>query len=488
MKSPSFTLPPVFHISSLPQLDEEAAVARPVPSIPSAPSTKYKTATHKVDLAHSSERTQATLTRAKEYILPVYARPDFVLSHGKGSYVWDTEGKKYLDFSAGIAVNALGHADEGVSKVLTEQSQKLLHTSNVYHNEWAAKLAELLVTLTQKEGGLGYSTEKSATDGNTPGVKVFFSNSGTEANEGALKIARKVGKDRWAANALGRSWDSKDCTKTRIACFESSFHGRSMGALSVTSTSKYQLPFAPLLPGIDVGKVNDFDGLSSLVGEDTCAVIVEPIQGEGGINAAHTEWLIALRKRCDEVGAVLIFDEIQCGLYRTGTLWAHSPLPVECHPDIVTMAKPLANGYPIGSVLIRDSVASTMTAGTHGTTFGGSPIACAVGFHVLSRLSDRPFAAQIAETSAYLSGRLSQLPNWFPDILQPTIRGKGLILGLGFKDEKDPGRLVSLARERGVFVLTAGRDAVRLVPSLNVGKTEVDLAVDVIESCLGEMQ
>ncbi|KAJ3715611.1 acetylornithine aminotransferase [Lentinula guzmanii] len=464
------------------------AVPRPVPSIPSAPSTKYKTATHKVDSDHISERTQATLTRAKEYILPVYARPDFVLSHGKGSYVWDTEGKKYLDFSAGIAVNALGHADEGVSKVLTEQSQKLLHTSNVYHNEWAAKLAELLVTLTQKEGGLGYSTEKSATDGNTPGVKVFFSNSGTEANEGALKIARKVGKDRWAANASGRSWDSKDCTKTRIACFESSFHGRSMGALSVTSTAKYQLPFAPLLPGIDVGKVNDFDGLSSLVGEDTCAVIVEPIQGEGGINAAHTEWLIALRKRCDEVGAVLIFDEIQCGLYRTGTLWAHSPLPVECHPDIVTMAKPLANGYPIGSVLIRDSVASTMTAGTHGTTFGGSPIACAVGFHVLSRLSDRPFVAQIAETSAYLSGRLSQLPKWFPDILQPTIRGKGLILGLGFKDEKNPGRLVSLARERGVFVLTAGRDAVRLVPSLNVGKTEVDLAVDVIESCLGEMQ
>lgn len=175
----------------------------------------------------------------------------------------------------------------------------------------------MLVSLTQKEGGLGYSG--GDIDSNTPGAKVFFANSGTEANEGALKIARKVGKDRWAANGPGRSWDSKECTKTRIACFESSFHGRSMGALSVTTTTKYQLPFVPLLPGIDIGKVNDFGGLNALVGEDTCAVIVEPIQGEGGINAATAEWLVALRKRCDEVGAVLIFDEIQVCFYLTVT-------------------------------------------------------------------------------------------------------------------------------------------------------------------------
>jgi acetylornithine aminotransferase len=196
-----------------------------------------------------------------------------------------------------------------LAQVLAEQSLKLLHTSNVYHNEWAGKLAELIVTLTQKEGGLGYSSNGHLSD--SSGAKVFFSSSGTEANEAALKIARKVGKDRWAAKAPGRSWDSKDCTKTRIACFESSFHGRSMGALSVTSTSKYQLPFTPLIPGIDVGKLNDIDGLQELVGGDTCAVIVEPIQGEGGINVASTEWLAALRARCDEVGAVLIFDEIQ---------------------------------------------------------------------------------------------------------------------------------------------------------------------------------
>jgi len=316
---------------------------------------------------------------------------------------------------------------------------------------------------------------------NDAGAKVFFSNSGTEANEGALKIARKVGKDRWAESAPNRSWDDASCTKTRIVCFENSFHGRSMGALSVTSNPKYQKPFTPLIPGVDVGKLNNFEGLESLVGENTCAVIVEPVQGEGGIHEASEEWLRALRKRCDEVRAVLIFDEIQCGLYRTGTLWAHSRLPADCHPDIVTMAKPLANGYPIGAVLIRDSVAATMTTGTHGTTFGGSPLACALGHHVLTRLSSPVFRAQMEDVSIYLGERLSKLPEWYPSI---DIRGRGFIRGLGFKDASIPGKIAELARERGVFVLTAGADAVRLVPSLTVGKEEVALAVDVLESCL----
>jgi acetylornithine aminotransferase len=190
-----------------------------------------------------------------------------------------------------------------------EQAGKLLHTSNVYHHEWSGKLAELLVTLTQSEGGLGFKAgAASATDA---GAKVFFANSGTEANEAALKIARKVGKDRWAAAAPGRTWDSADCTKTRIVCLERSFHGRSMGALSVTSNPKYQIPFTPLIPGIDVGKLNEFEGLDRLITDDTCGVIVEPIQGEGGVHRASEEWLRAVRRRCDEVGAVLIFDEIQ---------------------------------------------------------------------------------------------------------------------------------------------------------------------------------
>ncbi|KAJ7667757.1 acetylornithine aminotransferase [Mycena polygramma] len=416
--------------------------------------------------------TQALLDLSATYVLPVYARPNFVLSHGHGSYVYDTAGKRYLDFSAGIAVNALGHADEGVVKVIAAQAGKLLHTSNVYHNEWAPRLAQLLVTLTQREGGLGFAR------GTEPGggAKVFFSNSGTEANEGALKIARKVGKDRGGAG------------KMRIACFEGGFHGRSMGALSVTTNPKYQAPFAPLVPGIDVGRLNDIEGLEKLVTDETCAVIVEPIQGEGGVNSANAEWLAALRSRCDAVGAVLIFDEIQCGLYRSGTMWAHSALPTECHPDVVTMAKPLANGYPIGAVLLRDSIAATMTAGTHGTTFGGSPLACAVGHHVLTRLADSAFTAQIAATSVYLGERLGELPGRFPGVLEAEVRGRGLIRGLGFLDAGHPGTVVEMARSRGVFVLTAGKNVVRIVPSLNVPREAVDTAIDVIGGCIADLQ
>jgi acetylornithine aminotransferase len=231
------------------------------------------------------------------------------------------------------------------------QSSKLMHASNLYYNEPVAALASLIVTLTQREGGLGYPAGAQHPTG-VPGAKVFFGNSGTEANEGALKVARKVGKDRGGS------------TKTEIVCFQQSFHGRTFGALSVTSTSKYQDPFVPLVPGVRVGELNRFEGLEELINENTCAVIVEPIQGEGGVNSANIEWMRKLVQRARETGAVVIFDEIQCGLYRTGTLWAHSAWPVECHPDIVTMAKPLANGYPIGAVLMRDVVTETMTAGT----------------------------------------------------------------------------------------------------------------------------
>ncbi|KAJ7283925.1 pyridoxal phosphate-dependent transferase [Mycena rebaudengoi] len=280
--------------------------ARRFVSSASTTNANATTATTADATAPTDAKTQRILALSAQYVLPVYARPPFVLSHGKGSHVWDTAGRRYVDFSAGIAVNALGHADEGVLRVISEQAGKLLHTSNVYHNEWSAQLAELLVTLTRREGGLGFARGSS-----TGGAKVFFSNSGTEANEGALKIARKVGKDRWAAAGAGRTWNDAACSKTRIACFENAFHGRSMGALSVTANAKYQAPFGPLVPGVDVGRVGDEGGLGALVGADTCAVIVEPIQGEGGVNVASEAWLAALRRRCDEVGAVLIFDEIQ---------------------------------------------------------------------------------------------------------------------------------------------------------------------------------
>ncbi|TBU32049.1 acetylornithine and succinylornithine aminotransferase [Dichomitus squalens] len=452
--------------------------------LPDKPSTRYTAVTHPEDPASITPKVKEIIDRSNAYILPVYARPPVVLAKGKGAYVWDVNGREYLDFSAGIAVNALGHGDEGLVEVLKTHAGTLLHTSNVYHHEQAGKLAELLITLTQKEGGLGFAPGSShaLTDG-TSGAKVFFSNSGTEANEGALKVARKVGKARWAA-ATGKPEDDPSCDKIEIVCFANAFHGRTMGALSVTSNPKYQKPFTPLIPGVRVGHLNDAVGLESLVGEKTCAVIVEPIQGEGGIHAADVNWLRALRKRCDEVGAVLIYDEIQCGLYRTGSLWAHSGVPIDGHPDIVTTAKPLANGYPIGAVLMRDEIAKVMTAGTHGTTFGGSPLACALGYHVLSRLSDEAFTANVKETGAYLRARLEFLAQWFSDILEEQVRGRGLILGLGFKDKSHPARVVELARERGVLLLTAGSDAVRIVPSLNIGAGEVGHAMDVLASCL----
>lgn len=453
---------------------------RKMSSSQSAPSTQYTSVTHPSPSSPTASAKQF-VEKANAYLLPVYARPNFVLSHGKGAWVWDTDGNKYLDFCAGIAVNALGHADDEFVKVMTTESGKLLHSSNLFHHQWSGQLAELLVTLTQRDGGLGW---EPGTSPSPAGAKVFFANTGTEANEGALKIARKIGKARWAQRT-GKAWDDASCDKYEIVCFENAFHGRSMGSLSVTSNPKYQKPFAPLIPGVRVGKLNVMQDIDALVGENTCAVIVEPIQGEGGIFPASEAFLRAIRKRCDETGAVLIFDEVQCGLYRTGRMWAHSASPADCHPDVVTMAKPLANGFPIGAVLMRDSIAEVMTVGTHGTTFGGSPLSCALGFHVLSRVSKRSFIANILETSAYLHERLSRLPGWFPEILEPSVRGRGLILGLGFRNKDHPGQVMGMARERGLLVLTAGKDAVRLVPSLNISRDEVDLAVDVLESCLG---
>ncbi|KAF9519281.1 hypothetical protein BS47DRAFT_85661 [Hydnum rufescens UP504] len=442
-------------------------------------STRYTAVTHPEDPKTVLPNVSAKIDRFSQYLLNTYARPPFILSHGRGSWVWDTSSRKYLDMSAGIAVNALGHADPELARIMGEQATKLMHTSNLYHNEWAGELAELLVKLTRRDGGLGW-TPSSDGDG---GARVFLANSGTEANEGALKIARKVGRDRWAAQNPGRS--AEESPKTRLVCFEHAFHGRSMGALSVTPNTKYQAPFQPLIPNVHAGALNDIEALEGLVTEDTCGVIVEPIQGEGGVRACSEEFLRALRKRCDAVGAVLIFDEIQCGLYRSGSLWAHSSMPTDCHPDIVTMAKPMANGFPLGAILTRDSIAEVMTVGSHGTTFGGSVLAARLGHHVLSRLSEPSFLASMNDVSKHLHSRLSVLPTLFPDVLEPHVRGRGFILGLPFKNREDPGKLVKLARERGVLLLTAGNDAVRIVPSLNVTRVEVDLAVDVTESSLG---
>ncbi|KAH8926682.1 acetylornithine and succinylornithine aminotransferase [Atractiella rhizophila] len=408
--------------------------------------------------------------------LPVFARVPLKVSRGKGCTIWDDSGRQYLDCSGGIAVTALGHADEGLTKILADQSSRLVHCSNLFWTEPSLKLTEDLVRLTLQHGGVGFSpsTERSGDTGSAS-LKAFITNSGTESNEAALKFARIHGK----THSPGKG-------KEEIVSFENSFHGRTFGSLSVTNQAKYQEPFAPLLPGIKVGKFNDIASLKDLITEKTCGVILEPIQGEGGIEGASLDWLKAVRARCDEVGAVLIYDEIQCGLGRTGKLWAHSSFPTSAHPDIVTSAKALGNGFPIGAVILRDSLASSITTGSHGTTYGGAPLQSAVGSYVLSRISEARFLAHVQEMGSCLEKRLQKMLEWFPELVQ-GIRGTGLIMGLRMRREGLEKTVMEEMRHRGVIVLTAGRNTVRIVPSLIITKEEIDHLCDVFESVLSTM-
>jgi len=435
-------------------------------------------------ISHPESRTnppasvRAHLEGRDRYLLQVFDRPPIVFEKGHGMHIWDSEGRKYLDFSAGIAVNALGHSDEGVAEVLKTQASTLMHASNIYHTPWSGKLAERLVRLTKENGGLGFAAESGKNNGENVDIQVFFSNSGTEANEGALKIAKKVGKERWAMKHKGRNWDATqdgECSKSGIVCFENGFHGRSMGSLSVTWNTKYQGPFQPLIPGVRVGRLNDMDSLD-LVNEDTCAVIIEPIQGEGGVHTANEMFLRDLRKRCESMGAVLIYDEIQSGLFRTGEMWAHGGLPVDCHPDMITVAKALGNGFPIGAVLMREEVGRVMGFGSHGTTFGGSALACAVGDYVVGRLS----SLDVKTAAEYLDNKLKELARDYPGRVH-GLRGRGLIRGIVVDN---PGEIMSRCREQGVLVLSAGIDAVRLLPSLTVTREDIDVAMAAIANSI----
>ncbi|KAI8343678.1 pyridoxal phosphate-dependent transferase [Chlamydoabsidia padenii] len=381
------------------------------------------------------------VARINQYTVTTYGRPDIILDRGKGSYVYDTLGREYLDFTAGIAVVGLGHADDGVAKVLADQAQKLVHTSNLYHNEHAGALAELLVETTNRHNG----------DKTPWASKIFLSNSGTEANEGALKFARKWGKHHGGNN------------KYKVVAFTNAFHGRSMGALSATFNPKYQAPFAPLIPGFVTAPYNDIDGALKVIDQDTCGVIIEPFQGEGGVHAASEPFLKALRQRCDRMDALLIYDEIQCGLGRTGKLWAHQHYGEDCQPDILTMAKPLANGIPIGAIMTSQKVGDMIKLGEHGTTFGGNPLASAVARHVVERLSDDSFLKAVDEKGKALKKDLQALQEKYSNVIK-QVRGQGLLLGVEFT--KDPSPLVKLARERGLLLVTAAGNTVRIVPPL----------------------
>ncbi|MBL8153792.1 MAG: aspartate aminotransferase family protein [Anaerolineae bacterium] len=380
-----------------------------------------------------------------DYVVQTYKRPPFLLTRGEGVHVYDSEGRAYLDWVAGIAVNALGYGDPGLTAAIQNASAGLIHTSNLYYTAPQAELAKQLV-------------EKSFAD------RVFFTNSGTEANEGALKFARK------AAYEKGRH------DQTEIVCFSGAFHGRTLGSLSITPKDKYQKPFHPLLSGVKVAEFNDLDSARAAIDERTAAVIVEPIQGEGGIHAATREFLAGLRALCDQVGAVLIFDEVQCGMGRSGKLWAHQHSGVT--PDIMTLAKPLAGGLPIGAILMTEAVASAMHVGEHGSTFAGGPLVTSVAAHILERVSQPEFLEHVSAVGDYLQERLSEINS----PLIRAVRGRGLMVALELTVEVGP--LVEAGYQNGLLLVNAGTHIVRFVPPLVIDKAHVDTLVEKLSTML----
>ncbi|KAH7133354.1 pyridoxal phosphate-dependent transferase [Dactylonectria estremocensis] len=403
-------------------------------------------------------RSAAIVNEHAPYMVATYARPPPVFVKGSGSWLWDIESRKYLDFTAGIAVNGLGHCDPEFTRLLHEQAKELVHASNLYYNPWTGALSKLLVEKTLQSGAMHEA------------AAVFVCNSGSEANEAAIKFARKAGK------VVEPSGD-----KHEIVSFQNGFHGRTMGSLSATPNPKYQQPFAPMVPGFKVGTYNDVAAIDDLVTDKTCGVIVEPIQGEGGLIAATDEFLIALAKRCRDVGAVLIYDEIQCGLSRTGTFWAHGNLPKEAHPDILTTAKALGNGFPIGAVIVTQDVADKMKVGDHGTTFGGNPLASRLAHYIVGRLSDKSIQDAVLARSKVFAERFAQLQAKYPDLVKEK-RGRGLILGLHLSE--DPSPIIKAARERGLLIITAGTNTLRFVPSLTITDDEINQGLDILDAAI----
>lgn len=370
-----------------------------------------------------------------DHIVQTYKRPPFLLVHGEGSTLFDSDGKSYQDWVAGIAVNALGYNDARLSQAIQAASMGLIHTSNLYYTAPQIELANMLV-------------EKSFAD------RVFFSNTGAEANEGAIKFARKVQYEKGLHD------------KTEIVCFTGAFHGRTMGAVALTPKEKYQKAFMPLMPGAVLAEYNNLESAKAAIGAKTAGVIIEPIQGEGGINIATPEFLKGLRELCAQHGAVLIFDEVQCGIGRTGKLWAHEWSGVT--PDIMTLAKPLAGGLPIGAILMTEAVANAMHAGEHGTTFGGGPLVTSVAKHVVQRISEPEFLAHVSEVGDYLVERLSEINS--PIIKE--VRGKGLMVALELT--LDVSGVIEKGYEHGLLMVNAGTNVIRFVPPLIIEKSNVD--------------
>ncbi|MDR0292277.1 MAG: aspartate aminotransferase family protein [Elusimicrobium sp.] len=376
---------------------------------------------------------------AKHY-LPVFGRYPIVLEKGNGAVLQDSDGKKYLDFFAGIAVSILGHNHPALVKAISEQASKLSHCTNYYHTEIQARLVEKLCSLS----GLD---------------RVFLSNSGTEAVEGAIKIARK--------------WGSVNGGKFKIISAADSFHGRTLAALTATGQPKFHKGFEPLPAGFEYAKFNDIKDLQNKFDSQTAAVILELVQGEGGINVATQEYISAAAKLCKERGALLIFDEIQTGICRTGKMFCFENYGVK--PDIMTLAKGLGGGLPVGAVLCSEAVSSAIHKGDHGSTFGGNPLACAAAVAVLETAEKENLAANAASCGAYLMEKLKKLPS-------KEVRGKGLLIGMELA--YDGGDIVKKCLERGLMINCTAGSVLRFVPPLIINKKDVDEAVKILESVL----
>lgn len=386
-----------------------------------------------------------------EVMFPCYTPMNMVIKKAHGSYVFDNEGNKYVDLTSGIAVNCLGHTPDGVQKVIKKTCKNLIHVSNIFCNEYTLSLAKKLTSLT------GYD-------------KVFFVNSGAEANETALKLARRVAFDDYGAE------------KNEIISFVNSFHGRTFFSVTVGGHESYSDGFGPKPAAITHIPYNDIATFEKTISDKTCAVILEPIQGEGGIIKADDAFLVKVRELCDKFHAALIFDEVQTGVARSGTLYAYEQTPVK--PDILTSAKGLASGLPIGAVLTYDNFAKHFVPGTHGSTFGGNALACSVGYYVLDKVSDKKFLENVKATSEYIKASIKKLDekhHVFDDV-----RGEGLLMGLVL-NKKYSGKLGALQKEcfkYKLLTLTAHGDVLRLAPALNIKKSVVDEAMKLLDKSL----
>ncbi|MCL5023824.1 MAG: acetylornithine transaminase [Nitrospirae bacterium] len=392
------------------------------------------------------------LEESNHYIMNTYTRFPLVLRKGRGMHVWSSDGKEYLDFVGGIAVNILGHCHPKVVIALQKQAQRLLHVSNLFHNEPQIKLAKLLV-------------EHSFAD------KVFFCNSGAEANEAAIKLARKYAKENMHGN------------RYEIITALNSFHGRTLATLTATGQKKFQKGFEPLVPGFRHVEFDDIAALRKAISDETCAVMLEPIQGEGGVRLPSAGYLMEVQEECREHELLLILDEVQTGMGRTGSLFAYEDFGIV--PDVMTLAKGLGAGFPIGAMLATNKVASAFQPGSHASTFGGNPLACAAGIATVETLLEDGFVLdQCRRMGKYLVNGLEEIKKEYPSVIT-DIRGRGLLAGMELT--RECGAIVKACMERGVIINCTAGNVLRFTPPLIVQEKEIDHMLDILDDVLGRL-